>query len=150
MENHVKYAHHGHTQGANGKTVRSPTYNSWRAMMDRCYCPSSTAYQRYGANGVRVCEQWHVFTAFLQDMGERPSGHSLDRIDGAGIYEPGNCRWATPKEQARNLKNNRILTFRGQSKPLAAWAEELGVLNSLIGKRLSRGWTVERALTING
>lgn len=94
---------HGHT--ANG--VISPTYRSWTAMNARCTYPSQPQYADYGGRGIRVCEQWKGrggFDNFLADMGERPDGTTLDRIDPDGNYEPSNCRWATPSEQAANKR----------------------------------------------
>jgi hypothetical protein len=89
---------HGHSQRKN----RSPTYSSWVSMMARCNIPSATGYERYGARGISVCQRWHKFENFLADMGERPDGLSIDRIDGSGNYEPVNCRWATWTEQRIN------------------------------------------------
>ena len=83
------------------------TYNSWRAMKDRCYCVSHGEYKRYGQVGIKVCERWKdSYENFLLDMGERPPNHSLDRINPFGDYSPKNCRWATPKEQANNKKSH--------------------------------------------
>lgn len=86
---------HGHTW----KGGHSRTYDSWRSMKRRC-ADASNPY--YGGRGISVCDRWRLFANFLADMGERPAGTTLDRIDPDGNYEPGNCRWATPQEQAAN------------------------------------------------
>jgi hypothetical protein len=93
---------HGHA-ATNG--IESPTYISWYSMRKRCCNPNHEKYPRYGAMGIKVCSRWMVFENFLADMGERPKGLTLDRINPYGNYEPENCRWATPTEQARNRWN---------------------------------------------
>lgn len=92
---------HGH---ASRKTGLSPTYQSWRGMWTRCTNPNVKSYKDYGGRGVQICERWKDFGNFLADMGERPDGRTLDRINVHGNYEPSNCRWATRKEQAMNTQ----------------------------------------------
>jgi hypothetical protein len=112
---------HGHTG--------SETYQTWVSMLQRCENPNTVAYHCYGGRGIKVCERWHEFENFLADMGERPSGKTIDRYPNKdGNYEPGNCRWATPKEQAGNRRSNLIdltgmrfgqLVVLGQATPSA-------------------------------
>lgn len=78
-------------------------------MHKRCGNLSNPSYKRYGGRGVSICQRWFLFDDFLVDMGERPKGKTLERIDNDGNYEPANCRWATPKEQAQNRKRKTIL-----------------------------------------
>lgn len=99
---------HGHSRHKRGEAVKtSPEYRSWKAMLERCRNPNAPNYYLYGGRGIGVCEQWqgpNGFPQFLRDMGERVSGYTIDRIDGDGNYEPGNCRWATAKQQSRNRR----------------------------------------------
>jgi hypothetical protein len=95
------------THGATRAYQHTATYESWRGMRARCQYPKSNTYRYYGAKGIRVCDRWQSFANFLADMGERPEGMTLDRVNIDGDYEPGNCRWATPLEQTHNRRNSR-------------------------------------------
>lgn len=96
---------HGHTpRDDNGKKAPSPTYKSWRNLKKRCNNPNHTDYKDYGGRGIAVCERWSDFRNFLEDMGERPEGKTIDRKDNDGGYYKENCRWATAKEQRLNQR----------------------------------------------
>lgn len=124
-------------------------YRIWTDMIARCHCETDTSFKWYGAKGVSVCQRWRdSFTAFLADMGERPSpSHSIDRIDNNGCYSPDNCRWATKSEQNKNTCRTTQITFNGKTKCLADWSSELGVEYDVLRKRLKQGWDVDRALS---
>lgn len=125
----------------------SPTHRSWHAMLSRCTYPSVNGYENYGGRGITVCERWKKFENFLADMGERPPGTTIERKDNDQGYLPGNCRWATNKEQRRNCRQNRLITFNGRTMCVADWADLIGVGIGVLQNRLVKGWTIERALT---
>lgn len=126
---------------------RSYTYKSWASMIARCFNKNHDAYERYNGRGITVCDHWRKFENFLADMGERPQGLTLERKNNAGNYEPGNCKWATTKEQNNNQRTNRILTFKGESMNLTQWSERLSVTPSLLKARFKLGWSIERAFS---
>lgn len=121
----------------------SRAYIAWRSMHQRCRDPNRDSYPLYGARGIRVCERWAQFENFLADMGEPPKGTSLDRKDSEGHYEPKNCRWATAKEQSRNRRWAKLITVRGQTRPLAEWCELTGVGYHSAYNRLAAGSSPE-------
>ena len=130
--------------------TNSREYQSWAGMIQRCHNPNSPSFGRYGARGIKVCDRWRErggSTNFLADMGPRPEGLTLDRIDNAGPYAPDNCKWSTVAEQNRNQRSNRMLTFKGKTQCLTDWANELGMQPDCLYGRMRNGWTVERALT---
>ncbi len=106
-----------------------PLYSSWAAMLDRCRNPNNKSYKNYGGRGIRVCERWHSFAAFLEDMGERPEGCTLDRIDNNGNYEASNCRWATWNVQNNNNRHKVYLTYNGKTLGLKEWSKEPGTVS---------------------
>ena len=124
-------------------------YDIWKAMKQRCCNPSSKDYYRYGGRGISMCQRWKLsFNAFLADMGIRPSkNHSIDRIDNDGNYEPGNCRWATASQQARNKRRDQLIEWNGQSLCVRDWERVLGFKRDVVRQRLKAGWSVEDALT---
>ena len=123
-------------------------YKAWESMIRRCTMPSQYSYKYYGGCGIVVCERWRNFVNFLADMGERPDGMTLDRIDPKGNYEPRNCRWADMKTQMRNKTNNRLVTYHERTQPLVSWAEELGIKPKTLRARLfDYKMTVEEAFT---
>lgn len=133
---------HGHCVGP----VMSPTHNTWASMKQRCLDVDSDNYPKYGGAGITICERWTVFENFLADMGERPDGCTLDRIDNSKGYSRENCRWATPKEQARNRRNSLKLTIGRQTMTLVEWSEKVGIPYHKLKKRLTDGLTPEEVL----
>jgi len=135
---------HGHTRGRKF----SPEYMSWVAMKARCLNVNSEKYPRYGGRGIKVCDRWRdSYEAFFDDMGTKPDpGHTIERLDNDGHYEPSNCCWAPLEEQANNRSNNRLIAYGGKSLSVAQWAVELGMDYGRLQSRIARGWPIERAL----
>lgn len=138
---------HANRLRTHGKT-RTPTYNIWASMTQRCGNPNNDKYQYYGGRGITVCERWHSFENFLADMGERPLRHSLDRIDNNRPYSPDNCRWTTMRTQNRNRRSNILVEYRGETMCLVDWADRLGANYETLRQRIQDyGWTVEEAFS---
>lgn len=121
-------------------------HRSWMSMHKRCYSKRDDAYESYGGRGITVCKAWHDFPAFVRDMGPRPVGTTLDRIDNDGPYSPENCRWATWKVQASNRRNSVLITINGRTQCAARWAAEVGITPTSIHRRLRKGWPPEKAV----
>lgn len=123
-------------------------YKSWEAAKRRCYNPNQPCFKNYGGRGIQMCDEWrNDFAAFLRDMGERPEGHTLDRVDPNGHYEPGNCRWASLTEQANNCRSNHLLTVNGETHTIAEWERLRGFRPGTLKRRILLGWTEESALS---
>lgn len=126
-----------HWNATHGAT-KTPEYRSYTHAKGRCTNPNDKAFSRYGGRGIEF--RFTSFEQFLKEVGPRPTTvHSIERIDNAGHYEAGNVRWATPKEQARNTRRNRVITFQGQTKSAVEWAELYGLKPRLLNERVRRG-----------
>lgn len=124
------------------------TYNSWQAMLERCYRQKHPHYHRYGGRGIFVCDQWrHSFENFFADMGKRPDGKTLDRINNDLGYSKENCEWADRFQQATNRSNTRFIIFNGETKSMSEWSRMTGLNITTIKSRLDNGWSAELTLT---
>jgi hypothetical protein len=126
----------------------TPTYESWKKMKYRCLSPSDAVYDRYGGRGIKVCKRWLSFENFLADMGEKPKGLSLDRIDNDGDYKPSNCRWASFRTQNNNRRSSRILTIDGETKTVTQWIGKSGLSKDTVWGRLRTGWDPKAAISV--
>lgn len=139
---------HGQSSNKMRQSGFSHEYRAWRAMRQRCLNPDADNRAYYGGLGVTICPRWDDFAAFLEDVGTAPTKEcSLDRFpNNEGNYEPGNVRWATKKEQGRNMRSNVKITLSGKTMVLAEWCELFGVTESMYRSRRRRGLTAEQAL----
>jgi hypothetical protein len=129
-------------------------YARYNAMRARCTNPNNNAYANYGGRGISVCDRWLFgadgrtgFDCYLEDMGRRPAGMTLERVDNNKGYGPDNCKWATVTEQHDNMRTLRMVTAFGITKPLAKWARERQMEKATLKRRIQRGWTPEEAVT---
>jgi len=126
---------------------KTSTYVIWAGMKQRCMNPKAPGYKWYGALGVKVCDEWLIFENFLEDMGERPEGMSLDRIDSTKNYCKDNCRWATAKQQIRNRRVTKMHEMDEESLALGDWADRYGIHVRRVQQRINAGWSLRDALT---
>jgi hypothetical protein len=139
------------THGESRRGERSPEYRAWTHLKNRCDNPKNKKYHRYGKRGIMVCKRWQVFENFLADMGRKPLPHlSVERINNDGNYEPENCKWGTPTEQARNSSTSMQMDYMGKTRALSEIVElsgtDLGY--HTVKWRLYRGWTLHQSLTL--
>jgi hypothetical protein len=143
----LRQAQTTHGCSVKDNSLRYKTYIAWQSMLWRCTNKMRRDYKDYGGRGIKVCERWHSFVTFLEDMGLRPAGLTLGRINNDGDYEPGNVRWETLGQQSLNKRSNRFLVFRGQTKTVSEWSQITGIEKSKIRWRLEAGWSTEKALS---
>lgn len=127
---------------------QSRMYNIWSNMKSRCECKTNDAYALYGGRGISVCKEWHDFEKFEKWAKENGYDEKLtiDRIDNNGNYCPENCRWATAKEQGNNTRSCRKITYKGETKTMRGWEEEMGLSKGVIYWRLKHGWSEKEAI----
>ena len=126
---------------------KTRVYKLWASMKARCNISTATGYENYGGRGIAVCDRWESFLAFYEDMGEPPTGYSLDRVNPDGHYEPDNCRWVPIADQLRNQRDLVYMVHNGKRQCLSVWARELGVPDNTLRSRIRYGWPVEKILT---
>lgn len=142
---------HGESQRGSVTTE----YRCWSHLKERCLNMRSKDFRHYGGRGIKICDRWPLgdeqrsgYECFLADMGRKPTaGHSIDRVDVNGNYEPSNCRWALDDTQAQNRRSNRILSVFGENLPVSVAAKRYDINEHALHKRLRLGWSAERALT---
>lgn len=127
--------------------TKTRTWKTWDTMLQRCENPKAADYERYGGRGIKIAAEWHEFMRFLSDMGERPNGTTLDRIDVNGNYQPGNCKWSTPSQQQRNRGDAVTATVDGVTKSIWDWADISGIPGGVIQWRLNKGWAPAAAVS---
>jgi len=134
---------HGHRSGSKP----SKTYKTWEGMKYRCNNPKFIGHKNYYDKGITFCKRWLKFENFLKDMGIRPEGKTLDRIDGKRGYSKSNCRWATPTEQLRNTSANNLITYKEKTQCLASWVDELKINRGTLRRRLRNWKDIEKSFT---
>jgi hypothetical protein len=118
----------------------------WMAMRSRCNNPHDKNYKNYGGRGITVCKRWDSYTNFINDMGQRPSGFSIERIDNSKGYSPENCTWASRRQQSLNKRTTVFVIYKGEKRPLVEVTSEADVSHLNVRRKLARGWSIERAI----
>ena len=134
---------HGHAP--RGKS--SPTHHSWKSMIQRCSNRRHIGYSSYGGRGISFDPRWSSFEYFLTDMGLRPDGHTLERVNVQRNYWRGNCIWLPAELQQQNQRTTRLISWRLKTMSIVDWSKELEIDRSTLQKRFDRGWSVEDAFT---
>lgn len=149
----AEIAEQTHTiHGGSRKSGRNRLYIIWSSMRERCFNPNHQAYSNYGGRGITICNEWEDFAEFRRwaisnGYDESQTSQTIDRVDVNQSYCPQNCRWISRSEQANNKRNNRYITYRGESRTIAEWSELFGIPYSLLYKRIvTRGWDAVRAI----
>lgn len=128
---------------------KHPLYSTWVNMRQRCRNPNDENYPAYGGRGITIFPPWDDFSKFLADMGPKPTpAHSLERIDNSGNYDPFNCVWALPARQQNNRRNNKFVTYQGETKTIGEWATHFNIRYDLLWRRLRDGKDMETALSM--
>lgn len=135
----------GHTETKHGM-YNTSIYRLWTRMKQRCLNPSNRVYHHYGGRGITVDEPWLDFENFYRDMGEKPDGMTLERVDNNKGYSKDNCVWATRGQQARNRRTTRFYTLDGVTKDVSEWAHHVGISHQSMQKRIKK-WELQKALT---
>ena len=125
----------------------SPVHNSWKSMLQRCYNRNNPAYKNYGSRGIRVCESWLQFNNFFADMGQRPAGMMLERVNNQQGYSAENCKWATRSEQNNNTRRTILIKFNGITQSVAAWSKQTGISAGTLYSRVYAAWSPKEVVT---
>jgi len=138
-----------HGQACKSSDNRTKLYTTWEGIKQRCHNPNYHDYKTYGGRGITVCDRWkNSFENFFEDMGVKPKGLTLERIDNDKGYSKENCKWATYKQQARNRRDNRFITYNGETKIMTDWARQYGLSRGVLWHRIFKmKWPMEMALT---
>lgn len=127
----------------------TPTYYTWQSILKRCLNKNEDSFHLYGGRGITVCDEWRSFDSFFADMGVRPEGTTIERIDCNKGYSKENCTWATPAEQANNKRTTVRITCLGVTKTQAQWAYYAGIKQPTLSWRMKKGWSPEKALGLS-